>query len=132
MARRYPEPRAPRPGSTRAWRALREVVLDRDGHTCQAPGCGALETCVDHHIVPVARGGSDWPGNLRATCQRCLAHTGEDTASVRTGGRVGQQATHSARGASSARGGHVDFQNEHAWSPRYLAAKKIAQGRDTR
>jgi len=71
-----------RGGSTRRWRETRSAVLRRDGWVCQVPGCGVrlhprcsasgCDRCahVDHR-VPVARGGSDHPSNLRAACQRC-------------------------------------------------------------
>jgi 5-methylcytosine-specific restriction endonuclease McrA len=54
-----------RKGSTRAWRALRERILARDGHVCVV--CGAPASEVDH-IRPVSVGGSDDPANLRAVC----------------------------------------------------------------
>lgn len=57
-----------RNGSTRAWRALRAAVLDRDGHRCQK--CGASATHVDH-VMPLAHGGTDNYANLRALCARC-------------------------------------------------------------
>lgn len=108
MMCRHPEPRAPRPGSTRAWRALREAVLDRDGHACQAPGCGALATHVDH-IVPVARGGSSWPGNLRALCSPCLR-----------------------KGSDLMPGAGVLFLTPNTRSPRLLAVREPARRSDTR
>lgn len=64
-----PKPAAPhRRGSTRAWRALRDQILERDGHTCQL--CGEPATCVDH-ATSVRMGGTDNPSNLRATCTDC-------------------------------------------------------------
>lgn len=61
-------------GSTRAWRRLRRLVLERDRYRCQLPAedgatCGAYATHVDH-VVPRAAGGSDHPSNLRAACAR--------------------------------------------------------------
>jgi 5-methylcytosine-specific restriction endonuclease McrA len=61
----YCRAHAPRAGSTRAWRQLREGVLARDGHRCVV--CGAPASEVDH-IVPVNAGGTDAPANLRAVC----------------------------------------------------------------
>jgi 5-methylcytosine-specific restriction protein A len=58
----------PRNGSTRQWRNLRDQILARDRWTCQQ--CGARATHVDH-VVPVARGGTDHPGNLQALCAGC-------------------------------------------------------------
>ena len=55
-------------GSTRAWRTTRAAVLLRDGHRCQL--CGARAEHVDH-VTPKIAGGSDHPGNLRATCAAC-------------------------------------------------------------
>jgi len=61
----------PRSGSTRRWRELRLAVLARDGHLCQFPAgdgiCGRPAEHVDH-VTPVSRGGTDYPGNLRAAC----------------------------------------------------------------
>ena len=67
-------PRCPahtvRNGSTRSWRAIRAIVLQRDGFQCQQ--CGGIGTEVDH-IHPVSEGGTDHPGNLRALCHACHA-----------------------------------------------------------
>lgn len=59
-----------RTGSTRSWRNIRTQVLARDHHQCQMCGQPAAE--VDH-IIPLADGGSDVEGNLRAICRRCHA-----------------------------------------------------------
>ena len=59
-------PKNPR-GSTRAWRKLRLVILERDGYRCR---CGKPATDVDH-ILPVIQGGTDHPDNLRAGCAHC-------------------------------------------------------------
>ena len=63
----------PRNGSTRQWRTLRTQILARDRYTCQL--CGAAAEHIDH-IRPVAAGGSDQPGNLRATCAECNLRKG--------------------------------------------------------
>ena len=55
-------------GSTRQWRQVRAQVLLRDGYRCQL--CGRPAGHVDH-IVVKRDGGSDHPGNLRATCAAC-------------------------------------------------------------
>ena len=51
---------------------LRYEILKRDRNTCK--GCGArapdVELEVDH-IVPVSRGGSDEPSNLKTLCKGC-------------------------------------------------------------
>ena len=57
-----------RGGSTRQWRTLREQILARDCFQCRL--CGHRAEHVDH-VVPVSRGGTDSPGNLRATCAGC-------------------------------------------------------------
>lgn len=70
--------RAWRGGSTTAWRKLRRLILDRDGHRCQLPvvrgmvvqPCGERATHVDH-ITPKSLGGQDVPANLRAACASC-------------------------------------------------------------
>jgi 5-methylcytosine-specific restriction endonuclease McrA len=51
---------------------VRARVLFRDGYACQLgyPGCTGRAEHVDH-IVPVIRGGSDDPENLRASCAAC-------------------------------------------------------------
>ena len=57
-----------RNGSTRSWRSIRAGILARDGHRCQL--CGRPANEVDH-IIPLADGGSDVEGNLRALCRAC-------------------------------------------------------------
>lgn len=60
---------------SRAYRKVRELALERDGHRCQAVVLGASPAeCGGglqvHHIVDVARGGTDEATNLMAVC-RC-------------------------------------------------------------
>lgn len=74
MSRHGTPKRAPRNSSPRAWRALRQVVLDRDGHCCQICGAPANDVAP---IRPVAHGDRTWPGNLRAICQRCNPAKGD-------------------------------------------------------
>lgn len=62
-------------GSTRAWRRIRRLVLDRDGYRCRVPltdgrECGQYADCVDH-VVDRADGGTDRLDNLRAACTPC-------------------------------------------------------------
>jgi 5-methylcytosine-specific restriction endonuclease McrA len=55
------------------WRAVRLVVLARDGYRCQirGPKCRIVATHVDH-IRSISQGGSRLdPGNLRAACASC-------------------------------------------------------------
>jgi 5-methylcytosine-specific restriction protein A len=51
------------------WRKLRRIVLAKHPF-CQAPGCTAPATEVDH-IVPRVRGGDDREANLQALCKAC-------------------------------------------------------------
>ncbi|MGH3942635.1 MAG: HNH endonuclease [Pseudonocardiaceae bacterium] len=59
--------------SSARWRALRPVILVRDGYRCRirGPKCRGAADEVDH-IVPWRDGGSRWdPANLRACCGPC-------------------------------------------------------------
>jgi 5-methylcytosine-specific restriction endonuclease McrA len=67
------QPAKARKGSTRQWRILRWQILERDRYTCRH--CGAPATHVDH-LVPVARGGTDNPANLAASCPACNLEKG--------------------------------------------------------
>jgi hypothetical protein len=59
----------------------RAYVLDRNGYTCQSCGLAAGDPdpydtsrkvrLVMGHIIDKSKGGSDNPGNLRATCTNC-------------------------------------------------------------
>ena len=49
--------------------AVRQFVLDRDGHRCVY--CGATERLSLDHVMPFSRGGSDHPANLQALCLPC-------------------------------------------------------------
>lgn len=52
------------------WQELRQMTLERDGHTCQ--GCGANDRSLDiHHIIPRERGGQDTLRNLISLCTGC-------------------------------------------------------------
>lgn len=56
-----------------AWRRLRQVVLTRDRHMCQAclaKGRFTPATEVDH-VIPKAKGGTDALDNLAALCTPC-------------------------------------------------------------
>lgn len=75
-------------GSTRSWRRLRALVLDRDGGRCQVPTaqgqpCQASASHVDH-IVPRSRGGTDALANLRAACPPCNLRRGNRSTSPDT------------------------------------------------
>lgn len=52
------------------WRKIRAQILHRDGYLCQP--CrrehAVTEATVVDHIVPLAEGGTDDPGNLQSIC----------------------------------------------------------------
>lgn len=58
--------------TTRVPRALRFQILRRDNHSCRYCGATApdVKLTVDH-VVAVALGGTNDPGNLVAACQPC-------------------------------------------------------------
>lgn len=65
-------------GSTRAWRRLRRLVLERDGYICQLKiegVCTGLATHV-HHTLGRAITGDD-PAYLVAACEACNLHVGD-------------------------------------------------------
>jgi 5-methylcytosine-specific restriction endonuclease McrA len=68
---------------TAAWRRIRRLILERDGHRCtlELPGCQGVATQVDH-VVPRRFGGTDEPANLRASCARCNRRRGDGTEPV--------------------------------------------------
>jgi 5-methylcytosine-specific restriction endonuclease McrA len=52
------------------YQRLRLAVLEAAGWQCQWPGCHRRATTVDH-VTPLAYGGTNTPGNLRASCWSC-------------------------------------------------------------
>lgn len=73
------KPTPPKPSSTArgygyAWRKIRTVILERDGHRCYL--CGGPARSVDH-IVSKARGGTDDAWNLAACCSACQNRKGD-------------------------------------------------------
>ena len=63
---------------TPAWKALRLMILARDGHRCQmrGPRCAGIALEADH-IVAVVDGGDFWAdANLRAACRPCNSGAG--------------------------------------------------------
>ena len=63
------EPGHNRHYNTARWKRLRLMKIRRNP-LCQAPGCTAPATDVDH-IVSIADGGDDSHGNLQALCHPC-------------------------------------------------------------
>ncbi|MHC9542734.1 MAG: HNH endonuclease [Vulcanimicrobiota bacterium] len=59
--------------------AMRKKVLKRDGHKCQAPGCGRTYFLEVHHIKPEGAGGATEEKNLCTSCAFChdLVHEGK-------------------------------------------------------
>jgi len=57
----------------RPWRRKRDQVLLRDQYLCQCEDCGGKRYFADEvdHIVPLSRGGTDDPSNLRAINKDC-------------------------------------------------------------
>jgi len=50
---------------------LRRLVLARDGHRCQGPGCGHTKFLEIHHRIPSALGGRTEMENLVTLCSGC-------------------------------------------------------------
>jgi hypothetical protein len=71
-------------GSTRRWRALRLVILARDGWTCRLglPGCTGRAEHV-HHVLGKQFG--DDPSQLRAACANCNRKIGDPLRRRRAG-----------------------------------------------
>ncbi len=44
-----------------------EWRVEMFGGKCWVPGCGKLYEAIDH-VIPLSRGGSNWPANLRPIC----------------------------------------------------------------
>jgi 5-methylcytosine-specific restriction endonuclease McrA len=68
MSRSWPN------GSTRAWRRIRQYVLDRDGHTCQlrlTDRCTGVATQAHHTLGRQATG--DDPAFIVGSCASCNA-----------------------------------------------------------
>ncbi len=68
------EPAPPFQAHLARWRAVRDIVLRRDAHTCRDCGepCSRGEADV-HHLIPRAAGGEDDPANLITLCDGCHA-----------------------------------------------------------
>lgn len=50
---------------------VREYVLYRDGHRCQAPKCTGKDKVLNVHHIESQKTGGDRPGNLITLCETC-------------------------------------------------------------
>ncbi len=66
---------------------IRREVLQRDGHRCQAPGCGHMAFLEVHHRLPVAAGGRTVAENLVTLCARCHRELHRREEDLRQAGR---------------------------------------------
>lgn len=55
-------------------KAVRNRILDRDGHKCRK--CGSTESLAIDHIVAVRNGGGDEDANLQVLCKSCNSSKG--------------------------------------------------------
>lgn len=64
---------------------VREYVLYRDGHRCQAPGCKHREPILNVHHIESRKTGGDRPDNLITLCETCHQkhHQGELVLKIR-------------------------------------------------
>jgi hypothetical protein len=58
----------PEPTTTAIPASIRRLVLRRDHHRCQVPGCRGSKWLEVHHIVPRESGGTHDPSNLVTLC----------------------------------------------------------------
>lgn len=79
-------------GYGRAWRKLRERVMDRDNHQCVPCTARGLITAAAEvdHIKPKTDGGTDDMKNLQAICKACHAEKTQREA------KTAQGSSHSA------------------------------------
>jgi 5-methylcytosine-specific restriction endonuclease McrA len=70
------------PNTTTIPPKTRRLVLARDRHQCQTPGCTHTHFLEIHHIIPRTRGGTNDPENLTTLCSAChaLVHSGSSLA----------------------------------------------------
>jgi 5-methylcytosine-specific restriction endonuclease McrA len=61
----------------------RRLVLARDRHRCQTPGCPNTHYLEIHHIIPRSQGGTNAPDNLTTLCSSCHALVHQRTFLVR-------------------------------------------------
>ncbi|MEW6742102.1 MAG: AAA family ATPase [Planctomycetota bacterium] len=60
-------------------RALRELVLARDGYQCTFPGCDEKKDLADHHVQWLSQGGKTHPDNGTSACRghHAATHVGQ-------------------------------------------------------
>lgn len=57
------------------------AILVAQRHRCNGPNCGVdiLISYTIDHIIPLSRGGSNWPTNLQLLCQPCNSSKSDRT-----------------------------------------------------
>ena len=60
------------------YRKFRDLVLNRDGHSCVYCGAKNVPLQLDH-VTPRSRGGADTPENLVSCCKPCNTSKGAKT-----------------------------------------------------
>ena len=70
-----------RPTERVAWpKGLKRILMRRQDNTCVYCGYRRRATSLDiDHVIPVARGGSNDPGNLQVICRPCNQRKGVQT-----------------------------------------------------
>ena len=53
---------------------IRLMIFQRDGKVCKP--CGSTTNLTLDHIIPVAKGGEDSPGNMQVLCRSCNSKKG--------------------------------------------------------
>ena len=53
-----------------------ERLLEQQSYRCNGCGVDLLRSYHVDHIIPLIRGGSNWPDNLQILCHRCNCSKG--------------------------------------------------------
>ena len=78
--RRYDSEKRARKRTTRVAPFTRDDILARDGNACYLCGIILAEGEITlEHVIPLARGGSHTPDNVRVACKRCNFSKGTKT-----------------------------------------------------
>jgi len=106
---------------TDEWRAVREDVLDRDGHACRFCGTTNEEHREEHgrglhahHIIPDGDGGPDSMRNLITVCQSC--HRTLESTHARAISQLREEPVPRAEDRLNAVRGQIDDALSHARS----------------